>query len=141
VRAHVDTRPKRLARAAVVVAALGALALTALGCGGDDKSDADQVKDVVADFYAALADGDGAQACDLVTGSAKAQVSAGQESCEESVSQAAKRVDDELKEELRSIEIRDIKVEGKEATCTATANRVARVELKKQGDDWKITDY
>jgi hypothetical protein len=127
----------------VVVAALGVLALTAPACGGDDdgKSDADQVKEVVTDFYAALADGDGAEACDLVTGNAKARLSPGQRSCEEAVDQAATRTDDELEEALRNIEVSDIKVEGDEATCTARANRIARVELKKQGDDWKITDY
>jgi hypothetical protein len=127
----------------LVVAALGALALAAPACGGDDddKSDAEKVKETVTDFYAALADGDGAKACGLVTGSAKERVSPGQRSCEDSVSQAADRTDDDLKEALRSIEVRDIRVEGDEATCTATANRIARVELKKQGDDWKITDY
>jgi hypothetical protein len=127
----------------LVVAALGALALTTPGCGGDEdgKSDADKVKTVVTDFYSALGDGDGAKACGLVTGSAEARLSLGPGSCEESVNQAAERYDDDFKEELRKVEVKDIQFEGDEATCTAKANRTARVELKKQGDDWKITDY
>jgi hypothetical protein len=120
--------------------ALGVVALIASACGEDEKSDPDQVKEVVSDFYAALADGDGAKACDLVTGSAEARLSLRRSSCEEAVNQAGERLDDDLKEELRKIEVKDIKVEGDEATCTATANRVARLELKKQGGDWKITD-
>jgi hypothetical protein len=127
----------------LVVAALAALVLTAPACGGDDdsQSDADKVKAVVTDFYAALGDGDGAKACDLVTGSAEARLSPGSRSCEDAVAQEAERYDDDFRGKLRKIQVRDIEVEGDEATCTAKANRTARVELKKQGDDWKITDY
>ena len=102
----------RLLKLTVLLAALaGVLAFT--GCGDSDE---DQIKSNVEDLVQALADGDGAAACELITSDQRDEIGEGEnQSCEDYVAGQSADLDDAEKEALRNTEVLGVKIEGDEA--------------------------
>jgi Domain of unknown function (DUF4878) len=126
----------------VVVAA--AAAAVAIGCGGNGE---DTPEEVTETFFNAVADGDGEEACDLLSDEGLENLPQDPEACEEEVA--------ELSEEERAA----IEVEGVEQVTGDTENcgtieeseteaevevtfpdDVECVNLSKIDDEWKIND-
>lgn len=110
----------------------------ALGaCGGDSEEDA--VREAVEEFVAAVRDGDGAAACELLTD--EALETAGGARCE----RALGRIGDAVAPE---VEITDIRVQGDRATAEAGAAgggedevRSQPLDFVKEDDEWKIASF
>jgi hypothetical protein len=78
------------------VVALAVLVLAA-GCGSDGGGDIDQAGNAVGDYFTAIAEGDGARACGLMTEQAQEQFAdgGGTASCEEAVERLSDHLSDE----------------------------------------------
>jgi len=124
------------------------------GCGGGT-DDVAKVKQTMTRFLAAMADGDGATACSLATASAQAKLERASPgtSCEQDVSILSGRLSSEIKDGLRSAQIKKVTIDRDTATVqdadiTSTRGSLtgflqpgsAPTVLKKQSDgSWKIS--
>ncbi len=147
-------RRRLLATLLAVLAVVGGAA----GC-GDDKSEEDEVKEVVTGFFDDVADGDGGAGCAKLTTAAVDQLSAAAfllqppGSCREAVESISRQLSDDEKKALRSAEVNAATVTGTQASVADgdialrmsgqstlfRNNDPAPLTLEKIGDDWKIT--
>ena len=113
--------------------------LALAGCG---ESDEDQIKTQVDTLYAAVADGDGEAACEVVTEEAKKQSEESEDkSCAQAIEDGAKELNDDQRERLANIEISEVKVDGDSATVTVkSGDDEEQLNLKKEDDEWKLSD-
>jgi ketosteroid isomerase-like protein len=126
------------------VALATALALLP-GCGG--ATNQDQIKKVLGTYYQAFADGDGPTACDqLATDTVKnLEKQARGRSCSDVLNQALRQPDyAAIAAKLKDAKFSNITVVDNKATVgvllPGVGGRGARtsVQLKKEGDSWKI---
>jgi len=116
-----------------------ALALLAAGCAS--KSDEDQVKEVMGDYIAAAADGNGEEACKKVTPESKrAFTTQTKISCEKGIEQISKTLTDEQREKAKDLEF-EAQVDGDRATAAydkpaGPGKNIAT--LQKRDGDWLI---
>ena len=128
----------RLLELTVLLAALaGVLAFT--GCGDSDE---DQIKSNVEDLVQALADGDGAAACELITSDQRDEIGEGEnQSCEDYVAGQSADLDDAEKEALRNTEVVGVKIEGDEADVDVkTGDDEDELDLRKEDGEWRFVD-
>lgn len=136
---------------------VAAVAITGLvvipGCGGgggDGDSDGSGPTDVIKNFAAAYADGDGEAACRLMTGPAQRALLAG-EPCASGLKAESESLGEEERRALRTVTIANARVEGNRATIEDADIRSEEGRLPEDIDPsptvlekidgkWKITD-
>jgi predicted PilT family ATPase len=122
-------------------AALICLVALLVGCGGDDKQNAEQT---VKDFVTALQERDADTFCDdLVTKEFLGQFSGGtgdkaKESCKRELNSLTSL------EKVRLVKVQSTKVSGEDAAVTAVIERQGQrltqvYRLKKEDGDWKLS--
>jgi hypothetical protein len=115
------------------------LSAAAIGCGSE--SDEDQVRGTVEDFAAANVDKDWSGACALMTeqarkGLAAAGAALGGTGCAGVLKAAISQLPaDRVKKEFEDLKIKDIKVDGDEATVTVNGEKTKMV---KEGETWLL---
>ena len=134
-------------RPALMVAAL-AVAVAAVGCGGDDASATPA--GAVRAYNDAVAGGDGEKACDLLDASARKELQestqgAARGSCRQVVDLLAAFYDDATKDRLKGAEVAAAE-QGDTARARFTSpvafggpDQKQTFELKRVDGDWKIT--
>ena len=100
------------------VVALAVFVLAA-GCGSDGGGDIDQARDAVGDYFTAIAEGDGARACGLMTEQAQEQFAGegGTASCDEAVERLGDQLSDEDLGPLRDPQV-DVTLNRDKATAS-----------------------
>jgi len=129
-------RPTSLAIAAA------AIAIAASGCGGDDTSSEDDVREAVTSFVEAGNDRDAEAVCGLVTkeqAETIAQASGG--SCEAALEAVLGAADPAETE----IVIEDVRVRGERATVDATIkqgteSQAQSISLIREDGEWRLTN-
>ena len=123
---------------------LMSLAVSATALGACGKSDEDEVRDAVNEFRDAAKEKDSAAICDKFTQAALEQLTGkdGEEakkSCNENIS---KNADALAKEAEKGFEIKDVKIDGDNATVTTETEGEGESKAKfvKQDDEWKLSD-
>jgi hypothetical protein len=134
------------ARARAAAAALGAaLALAAGGC-GQDQGESDAVRAAARSYFAALASGNGAQACRMLTDDVRKQFVAGvaaitsASNCEQALQTVLKGTSGHLVRRVaRAARIGQAKVDGDTATVKLSSNaQEVDVRMRKQGGAWRV---
>jgi hypothetical protein len=119
----------------LAVATLAASGLIAAGCGGDDteESGADSPDAAVTSFFAAIEDGDGDRACELMTDDSVEALELGGEECSTfAESEGSGDLPDDF-------EVGDATEDGDSATVNVTGDgEELEVPLVKDGDEWKV---
>jgi ketosteroid isomerase-like protein len=132
---------RRVACIAVALAALVA------GCGGGGSSNSDQIKQVIAKYYEAFANGDSATACGQLAKDTRANLEkqAKGRSCVDVLNDAVQQPDyGTIAQRLKKAKVTKITVLNDKATAQidvpGVGGKTARtaVALKKEGDSWKI---
>lgn len=127
-----------------VGASVACLGLLVMGCGGNEQGDAAAT---VTTYLSALADGDGAEACDQLTGQAKRELTAGivetvpelqsDFSCDGAVEALADLLGEDERSVLREAEVA-ASVDGDEATASLEGSP-NEVELRRVDGRWLIS--
>lgn len=145
-------------RVARGTAGLVVIAVLASGCGGS-KSDADEVKTTVSNFFADAGDNKGPAACALLTDAAAqelisaAAVLKPPTSCAEAIATFNKVLSSDDKKSLKSTNVKKVTITGETATVADTdiqlkaggevglfRNRSPKpLTLEKVGGEWKIS--
>jgi hypothetical protein len=125
-------------KTACLLLALGAV-MPLSGCfgGGDDKSDRDQIDQVMADLQSASRDGDGSRICqEIFTPKLAALISRSSKSGDCATEVKAKLFAPDAKIDVESVDVPD----GSTATATVKEGNgnVSKVSLVKQGGEWRI---
>lgn len=138
------------------------VAVAIAGCGGGDDSGGSSEEDAVVaaakSFYTAVAEGDGAAACGVLSEEATAQLEGESTglppgtTCEEGVEQISSLFNEEAKQAVSEVEPTVKEISGTTAIVEAeTINQEAagtdsdvesesaEIELTKEGDEWKIS--
>ena len=130
-------------RAAAVVVAI-TVAIGVLACGGGGSSDEDQVKDTIKSYLSAIADGDGAKACDQLSTNGRteiaqlgAQVGASTIDCEQIVQQLSSVIGSENTDSLKNAQVSSVQINGNQATATVSGANVTPT-LINSDDHWLI---
>ena len=114
------------------------VALLGVGCGSDEE---DEVRGVLKTYLRAVADGDGAKACDQMTPAAQRQLVEGvlgARDCRHAVGLFAERLPGRLKDTMRDPTIEDVEVDDSRATVNV--KDVERGALEKVDGEWKIAE-
>jgi ketosteroid isomerase-like protein len=128
-------------------AVLASVALVAAGCGGSGTSNSDQIKQVIAKYYEAFANGDSATACEQLTNDTVKNLEkhAKGRSCADVLNDTLQQPDyATIAPKLKKAKITKITVLNDKATAEidvpGVGGKGARtaVALKKEGDSWKI---
>jgi hypothetical protein len=143
-------------RVGATVFALIAVALTAAGViayylvepfADDAAGGGGEPAAVIQEYSAAIADGDGGDACDRLTEDAQEQIAdeaEGDGSCEEVIELVSGFLNDEQKDDLRDIEPTDVEIDGDTATATVPEvgeqGQEEEVELVREDGDWRISN-
>jgi fructose/tagatose bisphosphate aldolase len=130
------------ARAAVTLAAL---ALTVGGC-GQDQGESDAVRSAARSYFAALASGNGGQACRMLTDEVRKQFVAGvaaitsASNCEQALRTVLKGSSGHLVRRVaRAARIGQAKVDGDTATVKLSSNaQEVDVRMRKQHGAWRV---
>lgn len=121
-----------------------AAALAVAGCGGG----AGTPKEAVEGYLAATADADGEKACGYLTDEAQERIARGGRSCKDVLGFVSALIPKDRRDEFDDVDV-TVDEDGDTATATFTqptgpgpggAGSTERVELKKVGDEWKISD-
>ena len=122
--------------------ALGVLA----GCGDSGSepptsSDREQIEAAMTGYLAAIADGDGDEACGHLAAGAQKDLTtlAGGSSCQESVQRMSKALDDKTRDKLRAGGVDRVVIDG--TTAKATVEFGDTIPLEKAGGTWKVTEF
>ena len=120
-----------------VAAVLWIAAVLAAGCGGSPEED---VEEAVKGFVTAVADGDAAAACGYMTDSGRQELIGAD--CEKTLDFALASIPEKERERLRKHDPK-VKVDGESATAEISnfggGPDTLKLELKKDGGDWKIS--
>lgn len=117
------------------------VALAATGVAACGQSEEDKVRDVLTNVNDAAKSGDTGELCGLLADDALEQAygakgDEGKKNCEETLGQ---NVDALKKDAEGKFEIKDVKIDGDNATATVTdAEKDNPVKLRKVDGDWKI---
>ena len=119
------------------IVALAVLVLAA-GCGSDGGGDIDQARDAVSDYFAAIAQGDGARACDRMTEQAQQQFAdeGGTASCEEAVERLSEQLADEDLAPLRDPQV-DVTLNRDKASASVE-DGPSDITVVKVDGEWRI---
>jgi ketosteroid isomerase-like protein len=126
---------------------VASVALVAAGCGGGGPSNSDQIKQVIAKYYEAFANGDSATACQQLAKDTVANLEkqAKGRACTDVLNDALQQPDySTVAQKLKKAKISKITVLNDKATAEidvpGVGGKGARtaVALKKEGDSWKI---
>ena len=131
---------------------LALLATAALGvsaCGGDDSGgggdDESQIRAVVSDYAAAIADQDGDKACGFLTDQARESVEAAGRSlqadgCADVMEKVLEQTSEADRDDLKDIEVVSVEIDGDRATVRVKAggDEGDPSTLVKEDGDWKI---
>jgi hypothetical protein len=131
------------------LALLATAALGVVGCGGDDSGgggdDESQIRDVVRNYAAAIADKDGDTACGFLTESARKQVEAAgaaldADGCGEVMEKVTAQASDADRQQLKDAEVVSVKVDGDRATVQVKAGDETGdpSTLIKEDGEWRI---
>ncbi len=106
-----------------------------MACGASDE---EQVAETVKRFYRATAEGDGGEACDQLTESARGAAGPGQ--CEAAIEQMGELGGAATKRRLEAVAVRGTRVEDKQATTTAVlaGQSPVTLRLREVDGDWKL---
>ena len=121
-----------------LVAAITGLALA--GC-GPFGSEEDEVKDVVRDYAAGIADGDGGKVCDTIAEDSKEQFEQAGTKCEDAFKSFGAFLTPDQKDDFKNIDP-DVSIDGDEATAEVDElgpTGQTEFRLKKDDGDWRIT--
>jgi hypothetical protein len=130
-------------RAYVVAAMIVAVVLA--GCGGSD--DEQKISDTVQTYLSALAEGDGAEACDQLTGEEAGRVFEEEatmlpelrvSSCADALSKLGDTLGGEGRQTLEGAETTNVKVDGDSATAELVGG-TRTVHLRKDDGRWFIS--
>jgi hypothetical protein len=118
---------------AVAIAVLAALAC--VGCaGGPTPGDRRAAKATVRTFLTALADGDGARACGVLTPAARATLTvaagAARAPCPSAIAAASRRLPGDVRAALGDVRVVAVAIRGDRATVTDDAIRSPRGDLR-----------
>jgi hypothetical protein len=129
------TRAPRVALAVCSVAVATGLLV---GCGASAE---EQVGDTVKRFYRAASEGDGDEACGLLTQAARTVGGPGQ--CEAAIEQLGKLGGPETRKRLGDVTVRKTKVDGERAsTQTELAGQGAvTLQLRRVDGEWKLDSF
>ncbi len=129
------------ARSVLAVVAIG-LGATIAGCG--TSSDSEKAGNAVESYLAAIAQGEGTTACDLLSTKAQAEaVAAARDAgfaaatCEQAVKAMSAGLETRDRSLLRLATISDVTIDGD--TAEARVEGGDAVTLEKSGDTWKIS--
>ncbi len=135
---HQRSPRKRLRRGCghpllLAVLVLAPILFTACGA-----SDEEQVAETVKRFYRATAEGDGEEACDQLTDSARQAAGPGQ--CEAAIEQLGELGGAATKRRFEAVAVRGTEVRGKQATTKAVVAGQSPVALRLRQVDgvWKL---
>jgi len=131
---------------------LALLATAAMGvsaCGGDDSGgggdDESQIRAVVSDYAAAIADQDGDKACGYLTDSARKSVEAAGSSleadgCGDIMEKVLEQTSEADRDDLKDVEVVSVEIDGDHATVQVKAGDDTGdpSTLVKEDGDWKI---
>jgi hypothetical protein len=131
------------------IAVLATASMGVAACGGDDSGgggdDQSQIRDVVTNYAAAIADKDGDTACGFLTESARKQVEAAGEAldadgCGEVMEKVTAEASDEDRQDLKDAEVVSVKVDGDRATVQVKAGEDTGdpSTLIKEDGEWRI---
>ena len=129
-------KPLCRARGRPLLAAVLVLASVSLmACGASDE---EQVAETVTRFYRATAEGDGGEACDQLTDSARGAAGPGQ--CEAAIEQMGALGGPATKRRLADVAVRGTNVEGKQATTNAilAGQTPVALRLREVDGEWKL---
>ncbi len=117
---------------------LAVLALTPISLTACGASDEEQVAETVKRFYRATAEGDGEEACDQLTDSARGAAGPGQ--CEAAIEQMGAIGGPATKRRFEAVAVRGTEVRGKQATTNAVLAGQTPVALRLRQVDgvWKL---
>ena len=122
------------------------LLLAAVGCGSEEEAgggDPEQVLDVMEQARAALAEGDGAAACDLLTDAGRERAVAFDDAgtCEETV-QKARESDPSSVEDAERARLGEPSIDGDRASVDIEVDEYVtiNVSLARTPDGWRIDD-
>jgi hypothetical protein len=122
------------------VTMLLAVAVGAVGCGGDESEDEEDVKSAVKEYAQAIADGDQPKACNLLTDEVKSAV-------EERTGKQCQSFITNLStigagEQFSSVEATEVKVDGDraEARVKGAGEIELEIDFVKEGEQWKLSD-
>jgi hypothetical protein len=127
VTVHIPSRALRIGAILLGVAILAALYFFVFA-----SSDEDDVRDVTESFYAAVADGDEQDACELLVDDFAS--SPGELSCEDQLGFLL-----DSRESGDASEIEEIRFEGAEAFVEVTGYE-GEAKLVKEGGEWRLAD-
>jgi hypothetical protein len=129
-------RPPFSGRAGLPLAAVLAFTwIFSMVCAGSDE---DQVAETVKRFYRAAADGDGEEACDQLTESAREAAGPGQ--CEAAIDQLGELGGATTRRRFEAVEVRGTRVQDKQATTNAVVAGQSPVtlRLRRVDGEWKL---
>lgn len=111
----------------LALAVMLAVPFGASACGGDDKSDEEQIRDVIE-----LVNAKKKEACDNLSDKYLRDVIGGdKDDCEKQVGETPRN----------AVKIKNVKVDGDRATVSGDIQGGSgRIFLVKEGDDWKLDD-
>jgi hypothetical protein len=122
------------------VTMLLAVAVGAVGCGGDESEDEEDVKSAVKEYAGAIADGDQPKACNLLTDEVKSAV-------EEQTGKQCQAFVTNLStigagEQFSAVEATDVRVDGNnaEARVKGAGEIELEIDFVKEGEQWKLSD-
>ncbi len=122
------------------IAAACAAAIAVAGCG---KSDEDKVRETVDEYIGALAKGDGAKACGLVSKEANEQIKTQSKAkdCATAIEKfTGSKQGAAVKKAFEEAKVQKVEVKEKKATATIEVEgETAPLPLEKVGDDWKLS--
>jgi hypothetical protein len=117
---------------------LAVLALTPISFTACGASDEEQVAETVKRFYRATAEGDGEEACDQLTDSARGAAGPGQ--CEAAIEQVGQLGGTATRRRFETVAVRGTRVQDKEATTNAVlaGQSPVTLRLREVDGDWKL---
>jgi ketosteroid isomerase-like protein len=126
------------------------LAFAAAACGGPEPADratATAVADAVRAYYAALARGDGAAMCALLSDGERDRLATDEVPCRTAAERTADALPRELRAEFTGVTVRGVEVDGDTAAARvridsrfASRPRTNTITLTRDGDRWRLAD-
>lgn len=123
------------------------VALLVGACGDDEKSDAEQVRDVTETYLVALGEKDYSEACDQLAASAKRDLvdyvlaqlpELGTSECESLFKQIIELTDESELAALRDVEVENVNITG-ETAVVIVKGATQNAQLAKVEGDWKVS--
>ena len=126
-------------RSACAGALIAGLAFGAVGCGGGG-GDSDNIKESIKAFFAGLGERDGKKVCSLLSNALVQAAQVSGSDCAKSLKVvAAQAVPENKRNEVRNVQVSDVKVTGTTATALVKGTRGSKkMSLVKENGKWKL---